>query len=355
VGALRKLRRPRAGFTPAAIGSVGDTVAESGAGGRLLRLHLDRTHRLFRRRAAAVAAEAPASVWFAHDLDTLELAADLRRRHGGLLAYDSHELWLDRDFVPPMSSRARSRWKAVETRLIREADVRLTVAEPMADELARRYGVPRPAVVRNLPSSGDLDRAEGVEGVRSRLGLPPDAPIAIYVGGLAPDRGIEELTRAAALVDGLHVVLLGPGSERARTRARELAAEVGVADRLHLIPAVPPADVVAAAADADVGLVANLHSGLNHQLTVPNRLYTCLAAGVPVVGNRSPAFEPIIRGNEVGTTCDVRDPEDLAEAIRFVLEPGRHERLRANALAYSRRDTWEREAARLVELVEAGG
>jgi glycosyltransferase involved in cell wall biosynthesis len=51
----------------------------------------------------------------------------------------------------------------------------------------------------------------------------------------------------------------------------------------------------------------------------------------------------------------VRDPQELAEAIRFVLEPGRRERLWANALAYSERETWEREAARLVELVEAGG
>jgi glycosyltransferase involved in cell wall biosynthesis len=225
----------------------------------------------------------------------------------------------------------------------------------MADELARRYDVPRPAVVRNLPSRADLGRAENVEGVRSRLGLPREAPIAIYVGGLAPDRGIEELTRAAALVEGLQVVLLGPGSPRARARALALAQAVGVADRFHLVPAVPPGDVVAAAADADVGLVANLHSGLNHQLTVPNRLYTCLAAGVPVVGNRSPAFEPIIRDNEVGTTCDVRDPQELAEAIRFVLEPERREQLWANARAYSGRETWEREAARLVELVEAGG
>jgi glycosyltransferase involved in cell wall biosynthesis len=122
---------------------------------------------------------------------------------------------------------------------------------------------------------------------------------------------------------------------------------------VHLLPAVPPGEVVAAAAGADVGLVANLHPGLNHRYTVPNRLYTCLAAGVPVVGNHSPAFERIILDNEVGTTCDVRDPGELAGAIRSVLDPERHERMRANALAFSERETWESEASRLVQLIEA--
>ena len=355
IGVARKLHRPRRdGFAPAAIGSVaGDTTVGSGAGRRLLRAHLDRTQALFRRRAAAVAAEAPAEVWFAHDLDTLELAAGARRRHGGRLVYDSHELWLERRFVPPLTVKARRRWEATEARLIKEADVRLTVADPLADELARRYDVERPLVIRNLPSRADASRAGAAPGVRERLGLAGDAPIAIYVGGLAADRGIEELVRAAPLVDGLQVVLIGPGQERYADGVRALAVETGLADRLMLLPAVPPDEVVAAAAGADVGLVANLHPGLNHRSTVPNRLYTCLAAGVPVVGNRSPAFEPIIRDNEVGTTCDLADPEELAEAIRFVLEPENHRRMSENALAFSERETWEREAARLVELVEA--
>jgi glycosyltransferase involved in cell wall biosynthesis len=352
VGAARKVRRPRsAGLAPAPIGSVGDSAAGSDVGRRLLRVHLDRTHDLFRRRAAAVAAEAPAQVWFAHDLDTLEVAAAARTRHGGRLVYDSHELWLERRFLPPLSTAARQRWQQTETRLIRTADVRLTVSEPLADELARRYGVERPAVVRNLPSRADLGRAEGT-GVRQRLQLPADRPVAVYVGGLAPDRGIEELVGAAARVDGLEVVLVGPGPDHYADRLRALASQAGVGERVHLLPAVPPGDVVAAAAGGDVGIVANLHSGLNHRYTVPNRLYTCLAAGVPIVGNHSPAFEPIIRDNEVGVTCDVRDPDELANAIGFVLDPANHDRLRANALAFSEQETWEREAARLVELIE---
>jgi glycosyltransferase involved in cell wall biosynthesis len=211
--------------------------------------------------------------------------------------------------------------------------------------------VERPAVIRNLPSRADRRGPEG-GGLRDRLRLGEGARIALYVGGLAADRGLEELVRSAAAIDGLQVVLMGPGSEHFAAGLRRLAAEVGLDGRLHLLPAVPPDRVVGAAAGADVGLVANLHPGLNHRYTVPNRLYSCLAAGVPVVGNHSPAFEPIIRDNELGTTCDVRDPQELSTAIGWVLDPERHERLRANALAFSERESWEREAERLVELVE---
>lgn len=352
IGVVRAVRRPRArGYERAELGSVGDALGGRSVGELLLRTHLPLTHRLFRRRAVEEASSRPADVWLAHDLDTLEAAATARRRHGGRLVYDSHELWLERAFAPPLSVRAKRRWAAVEARLIREADVRITVSDLLADELARRYLIDRPAVIRNLPSRADRS-GEGRSGLRASLGLPGGAPVVIYVGGLAADRGLEELVRSAPGVDGLQVVVLGPGRERYAAGLDRLAAEVGAEGRLHLLPAVPPDRVVAEVAGADVGLVANLHPGLNHRYTVPNRLYTCLAAGVPVVANHSPAFEPIIRTHELGTTCDVRDPEELAAAIRWVLDPQRHERLRANALAYSERESWEREAERFVGLLE---
>jgi glycosyltransferase involved in cell wall biosynthesis len=186
--------------------------------------------------------------------------------------------------------------------------------------------------------------------VRERIGARPDTRIAIYVGGLAPDRGIEQLIEAAARIDGLEVVLLGPGNDRFLPALERQAAELGVQSRLHVLDAVPPERVVAEATGADVGLVANLHSGLNHQLTVPNRIYTCLAAGVPVVANDSPAFGHIVREHELGAVCDFGDPAAVADGIRFVLD--NHERLRANALRFSERESWEREAERLVELYE---
>ena len=352
IGAVRVLRRSgEGGYRPAEIGSVGESMARDGIGARLLRAHLWLTHRTFLRRAAAAASEAPAAVWFAHDLDTLEAAAAARRRHGGKLVYDSHELWLERRFTPPLSDAAVRRWRGVEERLGREAGLRLTVSEPLADEIERRYGT-RPEVIRNLPSRDDRGQRTDGAGVRGRLGLPADARVAVYVGGLAPDRGIEELIGAAGRLSSLQVVLIGPGNERYAARVRAVAEEAGVAQRIHLLAAVPPGEVVAAVAGADVGLVANLHPGLNHRYTVPNRLYTCLAAGVPVVANRSPAFEPIVREHDLGATCDVRDPDELVAAIELVTDPANHARLRENALRYSERESWEDEAARLVRLVE---
>ena len=43
-----------------------------------------------------IAAQEPADLYIAHDLDTLPLAATARARLGGRILYDSHELFTDR-------------------------------------------------------------------------------------------------------------------------------------------------------------------------------------------------------------------------------------------------------------------
>ena len=340
-------QRPGASGTVGEIGSLGGAIASSGLGRSALRLHLWLTHRKFVRRATHVATAKAPDVVVAHDLDTLEPAHRAARRLGVRLVYDSHELWLDREPIPPPTRFGRSRWRRLEHRLIGEADLVVTVSDLLANELVRRYGIEQPSVIRNLPSTAG--KAAGGESLRARVGVAADAPVALYLGGLMRDRGIEELVAAAPGVEGLHVLLVGSGEPRYVAAIEAEADRLRIPDRVHLAGSVPSSRAVRAASEADVGLVANLHGGLNHQYTLPNRLFTYLAAGVPVVGNHSPAFERLILDNEVGATCDPRSHGELASALRWVLDPARHERLRANARALAARENWESEARLLLE------
>jgi hypothetical protein len=131
-----------------------------------LRVHLAAELARYVRLAAGAAKTAPAQVWMAHDLDALPAAWFARRRHGGRLLYDSHELFSERIAV---SSAARPFWRALERRLARRADAVVTVGDGVAAELARRYRLPAPTVVRNIPAAGPAAVGDG-SGSRWRLG-----------------------------------------------------------------------------------------------------------------------------------------------------------------------------------------
>ena len=114
-----------------------------------LRLHLRMVWRRYMRSALRAVRERPAAVWIAHDLETLPLALRARRRLGGRVLYDSHELFVE-------SSLARwegRRWARIERRTIGRADAVITVSGSIAAELARRYGIAEPEVVLNAPDA----------------------------------------------------------------------------------------------------------------------------------------------------------------------------------------------------------
>jgi glycosyltransferase involved in cell wall biosynthesis len=330
---------------------LGGRPGVRGAAERLaLRAHLAAELARYVRRAAAAAGTAPAQVWMAHDLDTLPAAWLARRRFGGRLLYDSHELFSERIAV---SSAARPFWRALERWLAPRADAVVTVGDGVAAELARRYRIASPAVVRNLPASAP-DAAGDASPLRPALGLPAEARIALYLGGLQPGRGLERLVDVAArLDDGDVVVLMGPGHPEYVAGLRERAARAGAAEQVVLAPAVPTEDVVTWAAGADVGLALIQNVSLSYFLSLPNKLFEYVAAGLPVVASDFPELRGVVEGRGLGVVCAPDDTDAIAHAIAWTLDdPERHERLRAAARAAGAELTWDSESRILVELVD---
>ena len=64
----------------------------------------------------------------------------------------------------------------------------------------------------------------------------------------------------------------------------ELAAALGVRDRVHLLPYVAPGQVVGYLADADVGVLP-LHRNLNHDIALATKFYEYSHARLPIVAS----------------------------------------------------------------------
>jgi glycosyltransferase involved in cell wall biosynthesis len=296
-------------------------------------------------------------VLHAHDLRGLAAAVTARDVIGrGAIVYDSHEIFAEAGEHAERPAAARRALRALEVRLARSAVALVTVNEALADRLGPALGIGRIVVVRNCPPRW-TPPVEGADRLRAATGIPGGAPILLYHGGLAPGRGIDTLIavlREPGLEDA-RLVFLGFGPWASRVRA--LAADPTAEGRVHVLPPVPPAELLEWVAGADVAVAPIEPTTLNHRLSTPNKVFEALAAGVPVVASDVPQLRSILDGigdGPLGAVADPRDPRALAAAIRSILGVDAADRaaLRARCLAAAHaRWNWETESAGLVDLV----
>lgn len=260
------------------------------------------------------------------------------------VVYDARDIYLQAANLARMRGPVRWAIDAAERLWARRADRVITVNQPYADVMTRRFGVATPLVVMNC--SYRFTPADPPEQrFHERLGLSSSTRVVLYHGGFSRDRGIEQLFEAIKQIDDAMLVLMGYGIEE-RTY-RERADLPDVRERVRIIPAVPPAELLSWVASADVVAMPIQPTTLNHQLTTPNKLFEAMAAGVPVVASDLPGMAQIVTDARCGLLVDPTDPAAIAAACREILDASPEEaaawRRRALTAAHDRFN-WEGQA-----------
>jgi len=280
----------------------------------------------------------------------IPIALDLGRRDRVPVVYDARDIYLEarnlarsRGIVRWAAARAERGWAARSARVI-------TVNDAYADVMAERLRVERPLVVMNC--SYRYAPAEPRERrFHDRFGLARATKIVLYHGGLFPHRGIEELFEAMiGLPDGIALVLMGYGVLEPEFMRR--AGEAPWLGRVHMMNAVPPADLLDWVACADVAAMPIQASTLNHRLTTPNKLFEAMAAGVPAVVSDLPGMASIVTETGSGILVDPADPAAIRRAIEEIAALDEADwlawRHRCLAAAHDRY-SWETQVGRLIE------
>lgn len=286
----------------------------------------------------------PADLWHGMWAGSLPALERLRRRHGGRTVYDSRDVYLHARVFDRMRPAMRRRFLRLEQRWARAADLVVTVNDAYADILVPLLGIPRPLVVRNCPDPYDPPGARP-DRIRALLALPAETAVILYQGGLMTERGVEQGMEAILEVPGAHYVVMGYGSQRAAFV--ELAGQPRFRGRVSVIDPVPPEELLAWTASADVMLMAIQPTTLNHRYTTPQKLWEAIAAGVPVVASDLPGMAEVVREVGCGTLCDATDPASIAAATRELLglSPDERAEMRARMLAAAHdRYNWRAQA-----------
>jgi glycosyltransferase involved in cell wall biosynthesis len=293
-----------------------------------------------------------------HDVHFIAIVAAhvARARHRGRdprWVYDAHELVEGLWPAAARSAAMVAAWADVEDQVIGRADAVVTVSPDLAAVLERHHDLSRtPTVVLNAP---DLRTASGRGGrtVRDAAGLGIDVPLLVYGGGLTEGRGVETVIDGLEYLPGVHLAIIcvpSPDAPYAQHLAA-FAAEHGVADRVHLVPPVPPQEVCTFLRGADLGVHPMLRCG-NHDIALPNKLFEYLFAGLPLVVSDVPALAGFVEERMVGRSFTAGDPRAFAVAVRRVLFDLAGFRERAGDPALVQTYCWERQADRLLGVYE---
>jgi hypothetical protein len=204
--------------------------------------------------------------------------------------------------------------------LLRAADRTICFSEFMRGH-AVSLGVD-PAKARVVRKGVDLSQFRPIPdqcrpALKTRLGLPP-VPLILSVGGLIPLKGVHVTLRALGRLRTAHeftFVVCGDGPEL--ERLRQLAAEVGLADRVRLLGAVERSTV------ADYFSACDFLVHASFVEAAGNVLLEAMASGRPVVCARAGGPQEYVEDGKTGYVVPPRDAEALASRIAALLaNPG---------------------------------
>ena len=136
----------------------------------------------------------------------------------------------------------------------------------------------------------------------------------------------------------------------------ELAPREGVADRVELVSPVAPEQLVDAIREASVGLALIQPVCLSYRMSLPNKLFEYVTAGLPVLGSDLPSIGELIKEHRIGLVAQPHEAADVAAKLTAILEPANNEEFRRAVRAAAEHLRWESESRLLADIyVEAAG
>ena len=179
----------------------------------------------------------------------------------------------------------------------------------VADEIWRFYGVDRNRlhVIYNGVDTAMFHpglAAEFCAPTRAQAGIPEDAPLLLFVGSGFERKGVPQLLRAFAKARNQATRLVIVGADRKLKAMQEMAAKLGLEQRVHFTG--PLKDVRPWYGAADGFVLPTLYD------PCPNAALEAFASGLPVVTSTTCGAQEWVRDGENGWVVDAVDEAGLA-------------------------------------------
>jgi len=269
-------------------------------------------------------------------------------RAGRAVAVDVED-WYSEDLMyADRRSRPLKLLKSAERFVLNHARYSTATSEHMADALAAAYQCPRPLALRNVfPLQS-----------RTRLDRPPSAgsPSFIWFSQtIGPGRGLELFLAAwSRMTTPAPLYLLGEEKPAYRQKLLSLVPPER-REFLRFLPLVPPDKLSDKLAEFDIGLALEVPWPLNRDITISNKIFQYMNAGLAVVAtNTVGQAEAMQAAPQAGLLIAAHETTMIAQLLTKLVTDGARlrEMQTASRRAAETQFSWEREQPRLLTAVD---
>lgn len=181
-----------------------------------------------------------------------------------------------------------------------------------------------------------------------------DRIIVLFLGNLLADRGLlcaaEAMAIAVRKAPSLAFAVIGDGPEEKPLASR--VAELGLQDSIRLLGWKSHEDHDAYYRHASIGVLPFLRTA-HIEITLPNKLFDYMGAGLPVVASDVPPLRRTVEETHSGLLVPPGNAEAMSEAfVALALDPERRRAMgAAGRAAIEGRYSWEHDRARFLHQV----
>jgi glycosyltransferase involved in cell wall biosynthesis len=269
--------------------------------------------------ATAAGAEA-ADLYIGHYLAALPAAAWAAHRHGAKLGFDAEDDHIGELPDTPENRAEIAIRRQIEAQFLPRCQ-HLTAASPgIADAYRLRYGVIMTPILNVFPLA-KAPPAIVAHQHRNREGM---LSVYWFSQTIGPGRGLESIIEAMGKMRGrMKLSIRGSDFLGYSVQLKALAASAGMADRICFLPSAPPDEMARLAAQHDVGLASELNTPPNRAISLTNKIFTYLLAGIPVLLSDTPAQRGLAAElGEAARVVELADPVAVATALdAWALKP----------------------------------
>lgn len=266
----------------------------------------------------------------------------LRERWGVPLVHSMHTMAKVKNAALATGDRPEPIGRvAGEEEIVRLADRLIANTDEERRELVDLYAA-EPQRVAVVHPGVDLD-------VFGNRAADDEPPLVVFAGRIQPLKAPDVLLRASALLDVPHRVAViggasGSGLERP-TELADLAAELGIEDRVEFVPTVTQDGLARWYSRAAVVCVPSYNESFG---LVAIEAQAC---GTPVVAAAVGGLPTAVADGVTGTLVDGHDPADYAAAIRpYLVDPVLRREAGAKAVRHAESFGWAATAERTLQV-----
>lgn len=295
---------------------------------------------------------------YVNDYPLLKSGVELKNQLKTKLIYDTHEIYVEtiNQFFPTSGIKsiygkaliALNKWlhKSRESRLIKQVDYMLTVCDSFRQFFKKRYGVDA-LVLKNCPL--DLPQLTESNLLRQNLKLKETDNILLYQGAFNYSRGLEKLILSTQhFSNDIQLVLMGDGP--LQSRLKELAKDK---PNVHFHPKVPFSELIHYSASADIGILLIEAKNRSKELTLPNKVFEYMAAGIPFITNKLPEASQIALEHNCGFVIADETPRQIADETNKIFNQTYKAKGLHGRKAIEQFYLWEMDFDKLMNLIQA--